>query len=74
MCERLLAQDPCWEGAYRMMMLAYSRQGDRAMALRAYGRCVQILEGELGVEPSGAMEEARAEVMGELGESGGTRA
>lgn len=63
-CEKLLAQDPCWEGAYRTMMLAYHKLGDRAMALRAYNRCVQTLESELGVEPSGEMVEARMLVLG----------
>lgn len=66
-CERLLAQDPCWEGAYKTMMLTYHKQGDRAMALRAYNRCVQTLQTELGVEPSEEIEAAKADVLGAEG-------
>jgi DNA-binding SARP family transcriptional activator len=51
-CQRILARDPCWERAYRMMMQAYARQGNRPQALRAYQRCVQVLDSELGVDPS----------------------
>jgi LuxR family transcriptional regulator, maltose regulon positive regulatory protein len=35
-CRRILAHDPCWEQAYRLMMRAYARQGNRPQALRIY--------------------------------------
>jgi LuxR family maltose regulon positive regulatory protein len=53
-CQLILARDPCWERAYRLMMLAYVRQGNRPLALRTYQRCAATLHDELGVEPSAA--------------------
>jgi len=53
-CQGILARDPCWEQAYRWMMLAYARTGRRAQALRVFRRCVQHLREELDVEPSPA--------------------
>ncbi len=54
LCQEVLARDPCWESAYRWMMLAYARTGRRAQAARVYARCVQRLRDELQVEPSPA--------------------
>ncbi len=51
-CQRILAQDNCWERAYRHLMLAYSRLGDRGQVGRTYQRCVQTLRRELDVAPS----------------------
>lgn len=51
-CQAILACDPTWEHAYRLSMLAYARQGNRSLALRAYRRCISVLSEELGVEPS----------------------
>ncbi len=51
-CERILARDPCWEHAYRLMMRAHAARGDRAQARRVFDQCVQTLRGELAVEPS----------------------
>lgn len=51
-CQRLLACDPCWEQAHRLIMRCYARQGNRPQALRAYQRCAAALRDELGVEPS----------------------
>ncbi len=53
-CGRILGYDPCWERAYRWLMLAYARQGDRTLALRTYRRCATTLQAELGVEPAPA--------------------
>ena len=50
-CERILARDNCWEEAYRLMMVAYDRLGNRAQALRAYQQCVRCLRDELDAEP-----------------------
>lgn len=57
LCQRILAQDNCWERAYRYLMLAYDRLGDRGQVGRTYQRCVQALREELDVPPS---EETRA--------------
>lgn len=53
-CASILARDACWERAYRLMMTAYARQGNRPQALRVYQRCVDALASELGVGPSAA--------------------
>ncbi len=57
-CEKILARDPCWEHAYRMMMQAYAARGDRAQARRVYEQCVRVFREELDVEPSAATREA----------------
>ena len=62
LCEAIVARDPCWEGAYRLMMEAQSALGNRAQALRAYQRCAEALRAELNVAPSPATEAARARV------------
>jgi DNA-binding SARP family transcriptional activator len=52
LCQRLLANDNCWERAYRHMMLAYAGLGDRGQVGKTYQRCVQTLRKELDVAPS----------------------
>ncbi len=49
---RILAQDNCWERAYRHLMLAYDRLGDRGQVGRIYQRCVHTLRSEIDVSPS----------------------
>ncbi|MBO9541611.1 hypothetical protein J7643_13570 [bacterium] len=56
-CQRLLEKDRSVEEAYRLLMRAYYRQGDRAMALRTYDRCVAALAEELDVDPMPETEE-----------------
>jgi len=51
-CQRILSQDNCWERAYRHLMLAYDRLGNRGQVARIYQRCVQTLGKELDVSPS----------------------
>lgn len=50
-CEGILARDPCWEDAYRLLMRAYARQGNRRQAMAAYDRCVRNLRTHLDVAP-----------------------
>ena len=50
--QRILEQDNCWERAYRHLMLAYDRLGDRGQVGRTYQKCVQTLRDELDVAPS----------------------
>jgi DNA-binding SARP family transcriptional activator len=52
LAERILTHDNCWERAYRFLMMAYARQGNRAAALRVFQRCSETLARELDVEPS----------------------
>lgn len=49
--QRLVERDPCAEPAYRLLMVAQYRQGDRTGAMRTYERCVEALAHELDVEP-----------------------
>ena len=50
--QRVLARDKCWERAYRHLMLAYNRLGDRGQVGRTYQRCAQALRDDLDVSPS----------------------
>jgi LuxR family maltose regulon positive regulatory protein len=50
--QRILIQDNCWERAYRHLMLAYDRLGDRGQVGRTYQKCVQTLRDELDVSPA----------------------
>ena len=43
--------DQCAEEAYRLLMIAQYRQGDRGLAIRTYDRCVVALSDELDVDP-----------------------
>jgi LuxR family maltose regulon positive regulatory protein len=52
--EDVLARDPCWEEAYRVLMQAHSHRGNRPQVLRAYQRCLSALKEELGLEPMAA--------------------
>lgn len=52
LCQRLLANDNCWERAYRHLMLAYDGLNDRGQVGRTYQRCVQTLRDELDVSPA----------------------
>ena len=48
---KLLGLDPLAEEAYRLLMVAQYRQGDRAQALKTYDKCVITLSDELDVDP-----------------------
>lgn len=50
--QRVLSKDRCWERAYRHLMCAYDRLGDRGQVARVYRRCLQTLQEELEVSPS----------------------
>lgn len=51
-CQALLAHDNCWEPAYQIMMSAYAQLGNQPEVLRTYRRCLDLLQSELGVEPT----------------------
>ncbi len=51
LAESILARDRCWEEAYRILMLAYDRRGNRPQAVRAYHRCTSALREELDLDP-----------------------
>ncbi len=50
-CQAILARDDCAEEAYRLLMLAYAGQGNRAQAMQTYERCQDTLRHKWGVEP-----------------------
>jgi len=49
--QRIIDLEPCDEAAVEVQMKAHLALGDRAAALRAYHRCVEALDRELGVAP-----------------------
>jgi DNA-binding SARP family transcriptional activator len=48
----VIAADPCFESAYRMMMRIHAAQGNRAGVVRQYEKCKDILMKEIEVDPS----------------------
>jgi SARP family transcriptional regulator, regulator of embCAB operon len=48
----VIALEPFRETAYRELMRLHARMGNRAEALRVFGRCRQLLRDELGANPS----------------------
>lgn len=48
---RIRDVDPLWEEAWRLEMRAHLARGNPGLALRAWQRCVQALDAELGIEP-----------------------
>ncbi len=49
--EQALIIDSAWEDAYKIQMQAYLKKGNRPMAIKAYQRCVEVLDKEFGLEP-----------------------
>ncbi|MEW5987461.1 MAG: BTAD domain-containing putative transcriptional regulator [Chloroflexota bacterium] len=49
--QRVIAIDPCWEEAYRLLMRGHVTNGNRPLALRVYKQCRAALAEELGIEP-----------------------
>jgi len=64
-CQTILSLDDCWEQAYRLMMTAFDRLGNRVQALRTYQRCQERLQSELGVRPSPATVELHLAIQKE---------
>lgn len=58
-CHKLLNRDSSNEEAYRMLIEAHGRRGDRNAASRWYDLCKRELRRSLGVEPSDATRAAR---------------
>lgn len=54
-----LRYDSCSEEAYRLLMLAHHRIGNRARARRWYERCEEMLERELQIQPSARTRQLR---------------
>ncbi|PTQ56675.1 MAG: Transcriptional regulator [Candidatus Carbobacillus altaicus] len=50
--ETMIAQDPSWESAYRILMIAYYHKQNKAAALRYYETLVNVLDAELSASPT----------------------
>ncbi len=50
--EMILAQDACWEAAYRLLLRAYAARGNRSQLHHVYQRCAKALDENLGLPPS----------------------
>jgi two-component SAPR family response regulator len=62
-CQQILAQDSCWERAYRHLMAAFDGLGDHGQVARTYQRCVEILNHELNIPPSDETEMLYQEII-----------
>ncbi len=61
--QQLLAHDPLREEIHREMMRLYLKAGDRALAVRQYNACREILADELGIAPMTETEALYREVL-----------
>ena len=61
-CRSLLAVDPLEEPVHRRLMLLHALAGQRAMALKQYERCREILKAELQQPPDAATEKLRERI------------
>ncbi len=52
LCQKVLAQDNCYEQAHRRLMHCYLGLGQRHLAVRQYQTCVEALREELDLTPS----------------------
>ena len=52
LCQKVLAQDNCYEEAHRRLMQCYLAQGQRHLAVRQYQACVEALKEELDLTAS----------------------
>lgn len=59
---QMLTVDPARECAHRQLMRLRYLAGDRTGALRQYVRCADVLEAELGVDPSAATRHLHADI------------
>ncbi|MFN2203337.1 MAG: ATP-binding protein, partial [Caldilineaceae bacterium] len=63
--KQLQAHDPLRESSYRRLMLSYLALHDRSAALRVYHVCADMLQKELGVEPSLATRQIVDRLLGQ---------
>jgi TolB-like protein/Tfp pilus assembly protein PilF len=63
--KRLLTLDPLREASHRALMQAYAAAGEKALALKHYGQCCEMLKAELGVGPARETEELRQRLLQE---------
>lgn len=63
-CQRVLAIDPCWEEAYRLLMQGHMKNGNRPLAIKTYQQCQTVLDRELGIPPMAETTRLFATVIG----------
>ena len=51
LCQKILAKDPCCEGAYRLLIRCCSRLGNKNRSLRWYDICYKTMLAELDIAP-----------------------
>ncbi len=61
--QQLIRQDQLHEDSYRRLMRLHSLNGERARALRTYHTCIDVLEKELGMDPSQATRELYQQLL-----------
>jgi ATP/maltotriose-dependent transcriptional regulator MalT/DNA-binding SARP family transcriptional activator len=64
-CERILARDRCWEGAYCLTMRIHAQRGDRVQVRRVFEQCTRTLRDDLDLEPSAATVEVFQQALSE---------
>ncbi len=62
--KRLLGLDPTHEGAHRALMRIHTDKGDRALALKQYQTCREVLARELDVAPEAETQALHEELRG----------
>lgn len=62
-CQQLLQHDPCREDAYRVLMAAHSRLGQRARVQRWYEVCRQTLASQLDAQPEPETEQVYRQAL-----------
>lgn len=67
--QRVLAIDPIWEEAWRIQMRAHLAAGNRALALRAWERCVELMRREIGLDPLPATRAVHAAILAAGGQA-----
>ena len=55
--------EPFRETAYQHLMRLHAQMGNRAEALRVFGRCRELLRDELGASPSPELEALFLEIL-----------
>jgi DNA-binding SARP family transcriptional activator len=60
---QILELEPFRETAYQELMRTHAQAGNRAEALRVFGRCRGLLRDELGTSPSPATEAVFLEIL-----------
>ncbi len=71
--QRMVRDNPTSEDGYRRLMELQALQGDRAGALSTYHACVNVLQRELGVEPSHETQAAYGRLLHRGSEESGVR-